>query len=327
MKYVNFDVLDKYIRLALESTGNGYTTKKNGYNFRCLICGDSKKSKKKKRGWILKNKNPWMYHCFNCNCSIPAEHWLKLYFNYYYNEYFKECYKIDLGIKQQEVKKNVVEEIKYSEVDEVRHFIPIIMDPYNFALTKYAIEYCKNRMIPFDTYSKWYISLEGKYHHRLIIPFYDDKGKIYSYQARTLINDELKYINRVDAKNNIYNYYNVDPLKPVIILEGPIDSIFVSNSIALTGVKINDSLLNKFKLRYFLLDNDESGFEKSMALLTEGEYIFLWKKFLTRIKMLDKKIKDINDVIIGKNIANYKFTFKQLQPFFTNSIFDKVYLI
>ena len=50
---------------------------KHGWNFRCPICGDSKKSKYKKRGWILPSVDKVVYYCHNCFVSITFRNFLK----------------------------------------------------------------------------------------------------------------------------------------------------------------------------------------------------------------------------------------------------------
>ena len=50
-------------------------------------------------------------------------------------------------------------------------------------------------------------------------------------------NDTAKYYTAKpsDVKKLWYNEWKVDPDKPVIVVEGPIDSMFISNSIAMVG--------------------------------------------------------------------------------------------
>jgi hypothetical protein len=334
MKTTNYDTLNSYIMMALNSIEGGYIDRGSKINFRCNVCGDSKTRLKLKRGWILKNKEPWMYHCFNCNCSLPAEHWLKLYFPYYYNEYIKDSYKIDLGFnKPKTVVKEEVKEPEYNEFEDVRYFVSLNCLSDNSLITE-AQKYCASRLIPQNIYHKWFVATSGKFKSRLIIPFYDQNNKIYNYQAR-LFNKEAdefhpKYINRVNAKNNIYNYFNVRVHEPVIILEGMIDSLFVENSVAMTGLKVTDEKLKRFGYKYFLLDNDKSGIDTSMALLIEGHYVFMWKKFLKDMKQpLD--IKDVNDYV--RHLNNFgcyvpgKYSFDFLKPYFTNSLFERIELL
>ncbi len=51
------------------------------------------------RGWILPESSdgkPRMFYCFNCNTSMSAEHWLKMYFRMFYDDYMKESFKLDV---------------------------------------------------------------------------------------------------------------------------------------------------------------------------------------------------------------------------------------
>ena len=41
------------------------------WNFRCPICGDSKKNKNKARGFIFQLKGKLLYKCHNSKVSIP----------------------------------------------------------------------------------------------------------------------------------------------------------------------------------------------------------------------------------------------------------------
>ena len=73
-------VLERYIGLIMDGFFPESKRFHNGHwNFRCNVCGDSKKKKSKKRAWILTNRVPWMFYCHNCFESIPVEFWMKLY--------------------------------------------------------------------------------------------------------------------------------------------------------------------------------------------------------------------------------------------------------
>ena len=178
-------------------------------------------------------------------------------------------------------------------------------------------------------WSKWFVSTGGMYNNRLIIPFFDREGKIYYYQGRALYDYiQPKYLSRKGDFNSIYNYFLVDKDSPVVILEGPIDSIFVENSIALTGVKTEDKKLSEFPHKRFLIDFDattEETRKKTIELLGKGEYVFCWKKFMKALDLPMKDKWDINDVCIHLN--REKFAYSELEPFFTNSLFDKVFFI
>ena len=305
------------------------------YNFRCDICGDSKKSKSKKRAYILKSDNRcWTFYCHNCGNKMSAANWLKDYYQIYYKEYLR-----DLLSQRDEQSLNKTVEVKVDsladkkEKKETKHFVPIITVNEQVPIIR-AKFLCEERKIPKEVWSRWYVAMDGIYKNRIIIPFYDHLGKTYYYQARSIYSKmEPKYLSRKDPENkmnSIYNYYLVDDDMPVIIFEGMIDSLFIDNSIAITGLKINNEViwkrLQNFKYRYFLLDSDKDGRRISQELLLKGEFVFLWSKFIKEYKLPQREKWDINDVYLFLN-RDKKFSFDELLPFFSNNFFDKVHLI
>jgi hypothetical protein len=322
----NTIALEQQIRNIL-STLDNVTETTDYYNFRCSICGDSKKSKYKKRAYILMDKTPFMYYCHNCFYKKPVYMWMKEFYPAHYKDYISEMLR--LNDNKQEVKPIVFKQLKpkSDEQNNTKFFIPILKGSNN--LFEKAIKFCKSRNISEDIWSKWYVAVDGMYKNRLIIPFVDNKGKVYYYQGRRLDDRmEPKYLSRAGSNhNNIYNYYLVDPNKPVIVLEGSIDSLFVDNSVAVTGVKMNDPKLSIFKQKYFIIDNDSTPEtpKKIIELLEQGNYVFCWNKFKKEYKLPKRDKWDINDVILY--LKKDKYNYDELAPFFTNSIYDKVFFI
>jgi len=332
---MNFDeiagadiALERQLRLILSTLGN-VTEGYDYYQFRCNVCGDSQKNKSKRRGYILKKKQPYMYFCHNCFAKMTVLSWMKEFFPAYYKDYYREILRSNGDKKQKALPKISNPKIKKRspEKDHTKFFIPIKkgITP----LFAKAMRVCIDRKIPEEVWEKWFVSTGGMYHDRLIIPFFDKEDKIYYYQGRAL-KDGLtpKYLSRAGEHISIYNYYSVDKNKPVVVLEGPIDSIFVENSIAVTGVKIDDVRLKDFPHKRFLIDYDaetKDTKKKTIELLTRGEYVFNWKKFMKEYNLPSKAKWDINDVCLYLN--KDKFLYEELEQFFTNSIFDKVFFV
>jgi hypothetical protein len=336
MDFSNVIILEKYVRIALGTFDSRAIFRYDMIMTRCPVCGDSK-SKSKKRGYILKNnpKNPgiWVYQCHNGDCAandaISVVNLLKNYFPALHAQYRREI-TLNRGFQKQESAKPITQievmapKEEYNEQEDTKHFVPILKG--SGILFDKAVELCRSRKIDPDVWTKWFVAKDGRYKHRLIIPFYNNANMIYYYQGRSL-DEELKpkYLNRKTNKDDgIYNYYNVDPEKPVCVLEGPIDSTFIKNSIAVLGLKYSEEVQKKLDLLqcYYLLDNDKDGLAKSKKFLTEGKYVFNWTKFL-KDQNICVKIKDINDYVCLKDISSIEF--EELKPYFTNSIFDKIY--
>lgn len=321
---IDEDILEKHVRMVLNSYFGGDVFETSEfYNIKCNVCGDSDKDVYKKRGFLLKTSDPWVYYCHNCNESTTVVKWMKEHFPVNYKNLMTDIIRYNKSHNPNfEDNYNFKRKTSGSERDEkedVKPFRP---------LTEFedCVEYCESRKIPREVYEKWYYSPSGIYNGRIIVCFYrDGKKKPYYFQARAFNNKNgVKYLSRFGDHNSIYNYFNVDPDKPVIILEGPIDSIFVENSIAVTGLKLKDEKLKKFPKRYFILDNDKSGYKEAVKLLQKRCWVFNWKKFL-KDHPCDGSVKDVNDFILKNKEGIERLTWDLVEPYFTKNIVDKIF--
>lgn len=99
----------------------------------------------------------------------------------------------------------------------------------------------------------------------------------------------------LDRLSGLFNVMNVDMNIPITIVEGPIDSLFLQNSIALQGAtKLND-YFDDMKMVRFLFDNDKTGKEYSLKKLKSNKKTFLWGMYLKKMN-IKNKVKDINDL-------------------------------
>lgn len=332
-KYIDDNAsLWRYIEIAATNI-DGSINKGFQIQLKCNVCGDGKG---KKRGYIIwdRRRDLCYYKCFNegdCVCagegnSWPAARWLRTYFPALFSMYRKEVLQTHLGITNSLTdKKVIINETKTeNEKEDLNKFIPITKGTGE--IFKTAIDVCNARNIPEGIWKTFFVAVGGKYYGRIIIPFYDDKGKIYYFQGRDIIGRSPKYLNRKHGRDSaIYNYYNINKNEPVISLEGPIDSMFVENSIATLGLTISETVKEKLDTLniYYLFDCDHAGFKKSAEYIKEKRYVFNWIKF-KKDHLLPENIKDINDCY------NYlkrktKFTFTELSKYFTNDYYDIIY--
>lgn len=130
-------------------------------------------------------------------------------------------------------------------------FIPLSSVSDGFKLTHYykrAMNYLRGRNITDEMVQKFNIGFcrEGKYSNRIIIPSYNKKKNLNYFIARSYIDKPLlKYLNpKAEKEIIIFNEHLIDWNKPIYIVEGAFDSIFIPNSIPLLGKKMSDELFS-----------------------------------------------------------------------------------
>lgn len=304
---------EKYI-LLVSSRLEKFSKKKPGlFNFRCNYCGDSGKNKSKARGYLYQIKNDYNYKCHNCGVSRSFTNFLKDIDSILYDQYILERYKNGLSGK-----KTNTEEPKFDIKKPV--FVKKNLDlPKIKELDDEhpAKKYLMNRKIPEKYFSNLYFCEKFKEwtnkqknvfksiqydESRIIIPLVKD-GEIFGYQGRSLSkSSKVKYITIIldDNKPKLYGWDDVDWNKSVYIVEGPFDSMFLENSIAMVGADMDYMFFkNKPEVEFvFVYDNEKRN--KEMINRVEKTIdmkfpIVIWPK--------DLKYKDINDMILaGVNV-------------------------
>jgi hypothetical protein len=132
---------------------------------------------------------------------------------------------------------------------------------------------------------------------RIIIPLIN-KGEIFGFQGRSLNkNSKVKYITIIlnDTPPKIYNLDKPDYNKTVYVVEGPIDSMFLDNSIAMVGADIDKMFfLSNFETDFVMVYDNE---KRNRQIVDRMENaidlrlpIVIWPN--------DLKEKDINDMIL-----------------------------
>ena len=136
---------------------------------------------------------------------------------------------------------------------------------------------------------------------RIIIPLRDTEGNMFGYQGRSLApKAKIRYITIMldDSKTKIFGLDRIDQTKTVYVTEGPFDSMFLSNSIAMCGSDVN---LSNFDLKLiYVFDNEPRNKEivqKYIKTIDDGERVVIWPSGIVE--------KDINDMIMtGHNVQD-----------------------
>lgn len=178
-------------------------------------------------------------------------------------------------------------------------------------------------------------SKKARYMSRSLSRMYDElfRKDVTGILERILLQESNgdKYIEEEDGMENIvanldrlsgmFNIMNVNLSGTLTILEGPIDSLGVPNSIALQGATktLNGFFDGMNNVRY-LFDNDKVGKEMSIKKLKEHKPVFLWDMYL---KTIDAgcKVKDVNDLQKKDLLFPDKF-----EKCFSDDEFDVMYI-
>lgn len=201
---------------------------------------------------------------------------------------------------------------KYKELRLPKEFISFKTASFGLKLTpqyKQAWNYLKNRNVTDEMIEKYNIGFchQGHYEHRIIIPSYDKNKELNYFIARSyLTKTKFKYKNpEVDKETLIWNENLIDWNKPVYIVEGAFDSIFLPNSIPMLGKYMTEYLYHKLynnaKKITIILDPDaQKDQEKLFHKLNCGK--LMGKVWCIRLEG-DKDIADLKgDLSLYKEI-------------------------
>lgn len=309
------DYVDLQYTMLLSSRLEKFKVKStNPYkvNFRCPLCGDSQKSRSKARGWLIEDrKNGGLYfNCFNCHESVgKLGNFLKKVDNILYNGYISEKYlnnaKEDKTQPLDNLKSTTPEFKKYSnplktikKVSQLSHDHPVkqyIEKRQIPASHHYRLYYAPkfktwiNSIIP-DKFPKF-----EKDEPRLIIPFVDGEGKVFGVSARGFDPNGLRYITIMfEERQKIFGLDKVDFSKRYFVVEGAIDSMFLSNAVAMAGADGNFSGLKNLENAIFVFDAEPRNKEihKQMEkIIRAGHSICIWPTHVPA--------KDINEMFLS----------------------------
>ena len=292
----------KYIGLVSPRLQKFKKVKNNLFNFRCPICGDSKKNKSKTRGYFYTIKADVNFRCHNCGASMTFSNFLKEIDTVLHKQYVFERFKDGKSGRG-----TVVEEPKFNfQPPEFKQKIDLPKADSN----ERAKEYLERRKLnPSDFYytskfKAWTNSHKKtfddfKYDEpRIIIPLFYKKSWI-GFQGRSLGPNSVKYITVIFNEHSpkIYGLDNIRTDAPVFVTEGPFDSTFIRNSIAMCGA---DGDVGKWGVStpVWCYDNEPRNPEivkRISDTINRGERVVIYPT--------NVKVKDINDMVLAGHDA------------------------
>ena len=279
------------------------------WNCRCILCGDSTTNSKKARGYFYRVKNDLNYKCHNCGISMHFGTFLKRLDTSLYSQYVFERYTSgENGPKahtDHDPQLTFKEPTPSIDLDNVMQRLDTLPEDNE------AVQYCRNRQIPIARFDQLYFisavkdikQIAPKYETlqspepRLALPLYNDKLELTGVSMRALRGEHLRYLTIKVAGDEdplIFGMDRVDVSKPITVVEGPIDSLFLNNAIAVCGTsfsKLESLDLPKEQLT-IVFDNEPRNVE--VCKLIE-KYIML--EYQVCIWPCGIKEKDINDMV------------------------------
>lgn len=318
-------IVNKFYQFVGSPKKNRYA---DTYQGSCPMCREGSSWLRKQRFFFIPKKN--LCFCHNCGYSANPLKWVADVSGITIKEVLEEMGNnvVDISLEEEHKPKKVADTLPK---DCINLFDQSQVDFYkNNKIVNKAIDFIKNRKLlhAVNRPKALYLSLTDSVHkNRLIIPFFDDNDKIVYYQSRTILeNEEMfkpRYISKIGADKSVFNINLVNSNSEYIfVFEGPINSCFMKNSVAVGGIQENsyqlftnfqEEQMNKypFHKRIWILDSqwkDRAAFNKTKKLLELKEKVFMWPKEIGKI------CKDFNDITmkLDKNEISTDFVMKNI---------------
>jgi predicted RNA-binding Zn-ribbon protein involved in translation (DUF1610 family) len=273
--------------------------KANLFNFRCPICGDSKKNRSKTRGYLYSVKANTNFKCHNCGASMSLSNFLKKLDPSLQKQYVMEKFKggfsggknfvvpePEFKFEKPKFKSNKINLPKASENAESSGYLAARqLDTSKFYYAEQFKKFVNTLKPTFD---------DTRYdEERIIIPLYYENNLI-GLQGRSIKPNPVKYITVMldDDAPKIYGLDNIRKDAPVYITEGPFDSTFIRNAIAMCGA---DADVARWGISdpVWIYDNEPRNREivnRISKTIDSGDSIVIWPDIIDD--------KDINDMVM-----------------------------
>ena len=281
------------------------------YNFSCPVCGDSHTNKTKARGYIYKMKTGLVYKCHNCGQGMNLGNLIKHVDPNLYQEYVLENYK-ESGLPRSQHKDP---EVAIPAIIKPKELLDDILTPLKridkMAIDHPAVKYVLSRKIPSKFWNLLYVApkfkkfvntVQPKFkeivedHPRLIIPYFNNFGKCFAFQGRAFGDEQPKYmtIKVDDTEEKVFGLDRINYSKHIYCTEGPIDSLFIPNCIAVSGSSFNTPTIESLKTNLTVVYDNEPRSKELTKLIAKtidkGFAVCLWPESF--------KYKDINEAIV-----------------------------
>lgn len=298
----------KYLNLLSAQLRNFKRKNDNLWNFSCPFCGDSQKDKTKARGYVFQKEGDLIFKCHNCGVGTGLSKVIKHINPQLHKQYCLEKF----GEKTTKTSNTVYQKVdvrrlrkpQFLKDTPLSRLKKVSQLPYDHPVKNYVAK----RKIPTPFHSELFYApkfykwvnecVPNKFPEtqrdepRLIIPFIDENNRLIGFQGRAFGKSQPKYITIMldEDAPKIFGLNRVDWSKPVVLVEGPIDSMFLSNAIAMAGADVS-----RFGAEVvYCYDNEPRSREivrRMEKSIEEGNSIVIFPNGI--------KEKDINDMVLG----------------------------
>ena len=283
------------------------------WNFRCPVCNDSKKNKIKARGYIYLKKGNLLFVCHNCHASMSLGNLIKTLDVHLYDQYRMEKFKDE---SHSNVPRPDFSILKQKPIFRKQINLPTIESLDDSHTAKM---YVSKRKIPKAFWSSLYYADDFfafadkqfpehgkkllKEDPRLVIPFFDEKNILQGVQGRALGNSKVRYITIKASEDSkkVFGLNKIDFTKPIYVVEGPLDSMFLPNCIATMDANLS-SVLDTVGTQHkyvFIFDNEARNkdiLKQMNRVISKKLNICIWPSNL--------EFKDLNDMIMSGMTEN-----------------------
>jgi len=288
----------KFIGLVSPKLQKFKRVKSDLYNFRCPICGDSKKNKSKTRGYLYAVKANTNFKCHNCGASMSLNNFLKQVDPAVHKQYVMEKFKEghtgrnfvidepDIKFEAPKFKKKLKLPKASDHPRPAGYLTARKLNPDDFYYAEHFKKFVNSLKQTFD---------DTKHdEERIIIPLYYEKNLI-GLQGRSINPNPVKYITVMldDDAPKIYGLDNIRRDAPVYVTEGPFDSTFIRNAIAMCGA---DADVGRWGISnpVWIYDNEPRNREITNRIsktIDSGQSVVIWPESIDD--------KDINDMVMN----------------------------
>ena len=312
---MSLSIESKYIRLISSRLRNFKQKKDYLWNFSCPICGDSKKNLNKARGYVFAKGTNLFYSCHNCGSGISLGNLIKQVDSSLYKEFILERYKsgesgfsnfkhptFDIPAPRFDkvVKEKTFEHAEWVSKLPSEHFCLVYCTNRRFLSTM------TDNLLFTPNYKKFCDALVPNHGKeitadaRLVIPFYNKYNTLIGVSGRALENSDyrLRYVTLRTTESQdklIYGMDKVNTNELVKIVEGPLDSMFLTNCVGSgDSALIQTAKLIDAENKVLIYDNEKRNLEivKMMSDAIKLNYnIVIWPDTMNQ--------KDINEMVMA----------------------------